>query len=150
MTASDDGAAGRPPLLCPSAQPDWENSVAFGIVGGTAQAPRVTPLQAPQPVTPALLALSAPAHPAEVFRFAAPCAGTACRHFDGAQCRLVRQVIRHLPVVTDALPFCRLRPRCRWFQQEGAAACRRCPQIVTETHHPSDEYVRAVAPDEAS
>jgi len=49
-----------------------------------------------------------------------------------------------LPEVVDHLPACNIRPDCRWFRQEGRAACVRCPQIVTGTHD-ADETLRKVA-----
>jgi hypothetical protein len=120
------------PVFCPSAQPEMVGSVVFGVVGGTAVAPRAVPLVEPLPVTPELLALSAPVKPTEVFRFAAPCVGDACKHFDGSRCQLAGRIVSLLPPVSDSLPFCRLRPHCRWWLQEGKPACLRCPQIVTE------------------
>ena len=135
------------PPLCPSAQPEMDGSVAFGVVGGTVEEPRLVHFTEPQPVTPELLALTRPVKPTEVFRFAAPCAGHACQHFDGTDCRLVTRVVQILPAVTSDLPPCVLRPDCRWWQQEGKAACLRCPQIVTERHAPSDEMLRAGLPE---
>jgi hypothetical protein len=40
-------------------------------------------------------------------------------------------VVQILPVVVDALPPCTIRNNCRWFSQEGEAACKRCPEITT-------------------
>jgi hypothetical protein len=91
-----------------------------------------------QPVTADLVALAAPVRPTEVFRFAAPCVGHACAHFAGGDCGLVQRAVRRLPVVTSALPPCRIRPDCRWWQQEGVAACMRCPQVVTTLRTPSE------------
>src|SRR5262245_21243260 len=130
--------------LCPSAQPEMEGSVVFGLVGGTVAEPRLRYLDQPQPVTNGLLALSQPVEPTEVFRFAAPCAGSRCQHFDGKDCRLVKKIVRLIPAVVDFLPPCRLRPTCRWWQQEGRAACLRCPLIVTKDYQPSDK-LREVA-----
>jgi hypothetical protein len=131
---------------CPSAQPDWENSTVFGIITGTTEEPRLAYLTEAQPVTDELLALSAPVKPTEVFRFAAPCAGSGCHHFDGTQCRLATKIVQLLPEVTADLPPCRLRPDCRWWQQEGKAACMRCPQVVTEFYHPSEPLRLAADP----
>jgi hypothetical protein len=130
--------------LCPSAQPDWEGSVAIGVVSGTAAEPRVTHFPDSVPVDEGLLALTEPVTPAEVLRFAAPCLCTGCMHFEGETCQLARRVVRVLAPVTTRLPKCSIRPRCRWFQQEGRAACARCPQIVTDNHNPSAE-MRAAA-----
>lgn len=139
-------ASAKTPPLCPSAQPNMEESVVFGIVTGTADQPRLTHLAKPQPVTDELLALSGPVNPTEIFRFAAPCAGNACQHFDGSNCRLVSRIIEGLSVVTEQLPACKIRPTCRWWQQEGKAACLRCPQIVTENYAPSEQFVHATDP----
>jgi hypothetical protein len=121
-------------------------SVVFGIVLGTVTAPRVAYLEESQPVTDQLLALAAPVKPTEVFRLAAPCAGGACQHFDGSRCRLVRQTVRALPVVADLLPPCPIRRECRWWQEEGKEACRRCPQVATESYHMPPELRRAAEP----
>jgi hypothetical protein len=127
------------PPFCPSAQPEMPGSVVFGVVEGTVEEPRLGYLDKPQPVTEELLALSGPVKPAEVFRFAAPCAGSACRHFDGADCTLAKKTAHLLPQAVDRLPPCRLRPRCRWWRQEGRAACMRCPMIVTEDYRPNEQ-----------
>lgn len=137
---------GKPPL-CPSAQPEMADSVAFGVVGGTVEAPRLVHFTEPQPVTAELLALSHPVTPIEVFRFAAPCAGHACQHFDGADCRLATRIVQILPAVTSSLPPCSLRADCRWWRQEGKAACLRCPQVVTQDYAASDDMRRAAEPD---
>lgn len=130
---------------CPSAQPDMAGSVVFGVVGGTVQAPHLMHIE-PRPVTNEVLALAQPVHPTEVFRFAAPCAENACQHFDGSNCRLARRIVTSLPSVVDGLPLCHLRSSCRWWRQEGKAACLRCPQIVTETHNPSQNLQQVAIP----
>lgn len=140
MTDTAPMAPGPP--LCPSAPPTWEDSIVFGIVGGSVDEPRLTYLAEPQPVSEELLAAAQPVNPTEVFRFAAPCATRACQHFDGSRCRLVTRVVELLPAAQEALPRCRLRPNCRWWLQEGKAACRRCPQIVTENHAPTAELIQ--------
>ncbi|MGH2585486.1 MAG: nitrogen fixation protein [Dehalococcoidia bacterium] len=132
--------------LCPSAQPEMAGAVAFGVVGGTAEQPRVAHLVQPLPVSDELLALVEPAKPAAVFRFAAPCAASACLHFAERRCRLASRVVETLPAAVDGLPACHIRPTCRWWRQEGKAACLRCPMIVTETANPSDLLVQAADP----
>jgi hypothetical protein len=121
-------------------------AVVFGVVGGTAQEPRVAHLVQPLPVTDELLALAAPASPGAVFRTAAPCAMSACAHFAANRCRLVSRIVEQLPAAVDGLPACRIRPDCRWWQQEGKAACLRCPLIVTETANPSEQLRQATDP----
>ena len=132
--------------LCPSAQPEMAGSVVFGVVSGTVEEPRLAHLVEPQPVTDELLALSDPVKATEIFRFAAPCAGNACQHFDGSNCRLAKKIVQLLPEVVAGLPPCRLRPNCRWWQQEGKAACMRCPQVVTENYSPSEQLRQAANP----
>lgn len=134
-------------LLCPSALSDQKGSIVIGIVGGTIEEPRVGYLVEPQPVTHDILALTGPATPTEVLRFAAPCAGSKCKHFDGSNCRLVTRVVKFLPRVVDVLPVCRIRPKCRWWQQEGKAACVRCPQVVTDSCSDSQQLRQAAIPD---
>lgn len=134
------------PPLCPSAQPEMAGSQVIGVVGGTAAQPRVLPLREPLAVNEELLRLAEPVRPTEVFRFAAPCASTSCQHFADGQCRLAQRVVRILPAVTDRLPPCRIRPDCRWWRQEGRAACLRCPQIVTQMYGPTPDLVHAATP----
>ncbi|MGG5818696.1 hypothetical protein [Falsiroseomonas sp. HW251] len=120
-----------PGPLCPSAPPDWPDARLIGVAAGTAEAPAIG-YTGPMPVTPDLLALAAPVEPTEVFRFAATCQERACHHFDGRRCGLVRKVVALLPEAASDLPRCGIRRDCRWWQEEGAAACRRCPQVVTD------------------
>jgi hypothetical protein len=144
MSASPTGAS-----VCPSAQPEWQGAIAFGIVGGTVSEPRVQYIDQAQPVTDELLALAAPVSPPEVFRFAAPCLNAGCAHFQSDRCTLVSRVVKLLPQVVDSLPRCAIRAACRWWRQEGTAACRRCPQVVTDNYIPSQE-MRAAAQEPAS
>ncbi len=135
---AENSAAAEPWPLCPSARPEMDGAVIFGVVGGTPAAPRLAYLTAPVPVTPDILAAAHPATPAEVYRAAAPCAAAACRHFDGSACQLAQRTVRLLPMVVTALPPCRIRASCRWWKQEGRAACLRCPQVVTDDFAPTD------------
>lgn len=134
------------PPMCPSSRPEQEGAVIFGVVGGTVAEPRVRHLAQLLPVTDELLAMVEPASPLAVFRTAAPCAESACSHFAAGQCRLVSSVVAELPAATPALPVCRLRPTCKWWQQEGREACFRCPIIVTASVRPSEQYRHAVDP----
>src|SRR5947209_11074805 len=104
MDAADSA---DPQPLCPSAPPQWDGSVVFGIVGGSADAPQPRHLAEPQPVTDELLALSGPVEPTEVFRFAAPCAAHACGHFDGGNCILGKKLVQLMPEATQHVPPCR-------------------------------------------
>jgi len=129
-TADHSQAPAR--IQCPSSRPEMPGSAVFGVVLGSVEQPRVAYLDQLQPVTEELLALSGPVAPTEVFRFAAPCAGGACQHFDGTDCRLASRIVELLPSVVDDLPECAIRDACRWFLQEGGEVCFRCPLIARE------------------
>jgi hypothetical protein len=132
--------------LCPSARPESANGVVFGIALGTATEPRISYLKKPLPITEELMAKAAPVTPSEIFRTAASCAESACQHFNGKDCRLVMRIVDKLPTVTSDLPPCSIRRDCRWWQQEGKAACMRCPQVVTDNYAPSEEFYQAANP----
>lgn len=144
--ATDGNSRREPARLCPSAQPDLEDAIVFGVVGGTARDPMVLYLSEPQPVTPELLDLASPVRPTEVFRFAAPCAESGCQHFDGTMCRLGQKLVESVPAVVQRLPRCRLRPNCRWFHEQGGEACLRCPLVVTTHYQPSTALREAADP----
>ncbi|MEI2578579.1 nitrogen fixation protein [Scytonema sp. PRP1] len=130
--------------LCPSARPEWQDSIVFAVIGGTVAEPRVAYLNQSQPVTDELIAKANPVTPTEIFRTAAPCAAMACQHFDGKDCRLAMRIVEKLPAVVEELPPCSIRRDCRWWQQEGKAACMRCPQVITDNYNAS-EIMRNVA-----
>jgi hypothetical protein len=135
--------------LCPSAQPEMEGSVVFGVVGGMVTEPWIAYLDQILPVNDEILALTQLVKSTEVLRFAAPCAGRGCQHFDGTDCRLAKRTVRMLPIVTDRLPACRIRPNCRWFQQEGKAACLHCPPGDHGGVHPTRTHPSCRRPDYA-
>ncbi|MCA2699690.1 MAG: nitrogen fixation protein, partial [Microcystis sp. M179S2] len=56
-------------------------------------------------------------------------------------------VAQGLAEVTDTLPPCRIRQNCRWWLQEGKAACLRCPQVVTDNYNPSETFVKVAEPE---
>jgi len=118
--------------------------VVIGVVTQGDSGPRVVPTASAMPVTPELLELAAPVGPSEVFRFASPCQSGHCPHFHSEACQLAAHSSQVLAPVTDELPKCAIRPQCRWFRQEGAAICKRCPQIVTDQYAPSAAMVQVV------
>ena len=123
-----------------------EDAEVLGIIREVGDAVRMQHVASRIPVTPEVLALAAPVSPTEVFRFAAPCAGSACSHFDGENCRLATKIVEAVMDVVDVMPPCRIRPTCRWYVQEGKAACHRCPLIFSETANPSSELMYAADP----
>lgn len=134
-------------LMCPSAQPDMNDCEVLGVVSGTPERPRTAYVTERLPVTADVLRLADPVPPTAVFRLAARCEESKCAHFDGAHCRLATRIVNMLPAVVRLLPPCRLRHSCRWYDQEGAPACLRCPQIVTTTRDTSEELRRVAKPE---
>jgi hypothetical protein len=122
------------PKLCPSAQPGMDNCQVLGVVQQDGPKPMLLYLNRPLPATPDVLAMTAPLKPTEVFRLSATCAEHRCPHFDGADCQLATRIVRMLPEVVESLPPCIIRRDCRWYAQEGGAACRRCPEITTVSY----------------
>lgn len=100
------------------------------------------------PVTPEILAATGDAPATLVFRFAAPCVESKCTHFDGVKCQLAARVAEGLDRVVDKLPPCAIRKTCRWYAQEGARACARCPQVVTQVTDADDPLYSVALPDE--
>ena len=125
--------------LCPSAQPGMDNCNVLGVVQRDGPKPLLLYLHSPVPATDAVLAMTAPLKPTEVYRLSATCAEHKCPHFDGADCQLATRVVKGLPPAVDTLPPCIIRKDCRWFSQEGGAACLRCPEITTVTYNLSPE-----------
>lgn len=137
-------ARARQPLKCPSAQPGMGDVQILGVISRDAEAPQLAYLDEPMPPTPEILALAAPLDVDQVFRLSARCEEKKRTHFDGHDCQLAVRIAKMLPEVVDYLPACNIRPDCRWFKQEGRAACVRCPQIVTATQE-ADEHWQQVA-----
>ena len=124
--------------LCPSAQPGMDNCRILGVVDQQGPTPRLVYLNELLPASDDVLALSAPLKPTEVFRLSATCAEHKCPHFDGSDCQLATRIVKILPAVVDALPPCTIRKDCRWYSQEGGAACRRCPEVTTVSYDLSE------------
>jgi hypothetical protein len=120
--------------LCPSAQPGMDKCRILGVVQQGGSTPMLVYLKEHVPATPDVLAMANPLKPTEIFRLAATCAEHKCPHFDGADCRLATRVVQIMPAVVDALPPCLIRKECRWYSQEGGAACNRCPGIATVSY----------------
>jgi hypothetical protein len=127
-------ARAEQPLKCPSAQPGMGDVQILGVISRDAEEPRLAYLDEAMPAAPETLELAAPLDVSQVFRLSARC----------SHCQLAVRIARMLPEVVDHLPACNIRPDCRWFRQEGRAACVRCPQIMTGMNE-ADERWQAVA-----
>ncbi len=116
---------------CPSAQPDMEGGRPFGVISGTVKGTRIAFFK-----KSALDAFDwrdkfSTTDATRLLRFGARCEESRCSHFDGNHCSLGQRVKDGLPAVVDALPSCLIRPRCRWYAEQGREVCLRCPQVVT-------------------
>lgn len=131
----DEARRNAPKLLCPSAQPQLRGSMIFATVDNKPPGQNTSFLRSTFPVSEGtMLALAGGVLRAnEMFRFAAPCEQAGCANWSGAHCRVAERLVQILPVSSPDLPACVIRLRCRWFAQEGAAACMRCSQIVTNS-----------------
>jgi hypothetical protein len=108
-----------------------EQCRVLGVVQRDGPTPVLQYLNEHLSATDEVLAMAAPLKPTEVFRLAATCAEDRCPHFDGADCQLATRIVQILPAVVTTLPPCIIRQECRWYSQEGGAACRRCPEVTT-------------------
>jgi hypothetical protein len=72
--------------------------------------------------------------PERRFRFTGACVEDACPQWTGERCAVADEVVSTIPVAAPSkLPACVIRRTCRWFAQNGAAACRVCDQIVDDS-----------------
>lgn len=117
----------------------------FGIVGGDTGNPRLSYLQKGVVVPEEMLVPPAGISPTRIFRFAGECVGAQCAQFGGGQCQLGTKISQMLDPVTDAPPACTIRATCRWFAENGTAACVRCPQVVTTVTKADTELGAVVA-----
>lgn len=135
--------------LCPSAPATLGNAVLIGVRIGIGDGLQIVPTDRPIPVTQEIIDLAAPLEPDELFRFATTCAAGRCPHFAADKCQIAVGSMNRLDEVVTDLPRCAIRKQCRWFQQEGPAMCRRCPQIVRNQADPSPDMVAIVGGDSA-
>ena len=80
-------------------------------------------------------------HPAESrFRFAGACVTTGCQQWRNEQCQVGRAaaIVAERLEITEELPRCAIRSRCRWWRQEGRAACAACAWVVHTTMRSAD------------
>ena len=129
--------------ICPSAQPEQPDATIIGIIRGSNGAAAVEILPEALPLHPLINLIPEDVRPTEVLRLAAV-REAKCQHFKNDTCTLSARIIARLPAVSDHLRRCAIRPSCRWWRQEGPAACHRCPQVITEPYWASD-LIREVA-----
>ena len=118
-------------ILCPSA-PANENAILLGVVQTDGS---VAFIKDRIEVSREFLNRADTSTPLETrFRFSSACHGSACKQWSDGRCSVPERLVQLMPrsTATDtALPACSIREQCRWFQQQGADACRLCPLVVT-------------------
>jgi hypothetical protein len=76
--------------------------------------------------------------PEKRFRFSSTCKQKACIQWADGKCGVVDRIISEhedraaAPHEAFVLPKCSIRPHCRWHLQSGDAACRACPEVITD------------------
>ena len=121
----------NPVVLCPSAPPQ----AGALLLGRFTEEGSLAFAAKPLPVTASFLAAAeATGDIGKRFRFASRCTQSACSRWQNGKCSVGMAAARvaeqqKLEKPPD-LPACVIRPQCRWFAQEGAAACRICPHVV--------------------
>jgi hypothetical protein len=127
VSAEDAGDASA--LMCPSSR--CEPGASLIAILDEGRLAHITPAL---PVNEAFVA-SAREHgsPEARMRFASPCLKAGCAQWTGSSCGIIEQVVAaEIGPSGGRLPRCAIRPSCRWYAQEGAAACRACPLVVTD------------------
>jgi len=72
--------------------------------------------------------------PERRFRFSAKCQEGACQQWTGTRCGVIDKMLEQLGEIDETtLPKCGIRGYCRWFRQNGVAACHACRLVVTDT-----------------
>jgi hypothetical protein len=118
-------------LTCPSARCEPGASL-IAVLGPQARLAHVTPAL---PVDAEFIERASRGGPPEArMRFASPCVEGRCAQWTGTGCGVIADAMAaDLPTVESRrLPRCAIRPHCRWYHQEGGAACRACPLILTD------------------
>ena len=127
---------------CPSAPADRPEAVVLGV---HADSDGLSYLAEPVPAADALDLVPDGIEPTHVLRFAAFC-DQACMHRRGNDCELASKVVVLPTISLHALPRCHLRPRCQWWKQSGADACRQCPLVrTTAPEADADELTKQIA-----
>lgn len=129
MSCARNSGAEPEHLTCPSA-PAEPGSVVLGIVVASGKVAYLSPSM---PVTESLLkTVHKDGQPIEQrMRFAGGCIRSQCVQWSEGRCGLIDRVLSDVGTHDMAtLPQCGIRSTCRWFFQQGRAACNACPMVI--------------------
>lgn len=122
------------PQMCPSA-PCQVGSKLHGIVGPDGCLVRLThPLVINKEFVETATSGNSPT---KRFRFTAVCSEEHCAQWRSGACQIASKA-RKVSVASpdefsaDRLVPCAIRKNCRWYHQEGRAACSVCSYVVTD------------------
>jgi len=122
----------RKALLCPSAA-CRPNALLLGIVNGDGT---IWPLQQPVRIDREFVEIANRGRrPEKRFRFASPCVQSACQQWSGSRCGVIDLCAADVRSENHPLARewqCPIRSDCRWFHQNGRAACEVCPEVITD------------------
>jgi hypothetical protein len=121
--------ASRDVLTCPSSDSAHGN-LLIGIVRADGS---VAPIHPPLGIDDDFVRKAGEASqlpPEARFRLAGPCLTTSCRQWTGTRCAVGDAVADASPSRPERLPACAIRSTCRWWSQNGPAACRSCALVV--------------------
>lgn len=123
--------------VCPSTTLQHA-TVLLGVVGADGRVHYTSP---PLPIDDRFRAKAASTGRAEArFRFAGTCVESRCGQWTGTRCGVIDSLLGQADDGLDTeLRPCAVRRDCRWFAQRGAAACRVCPWVVTDSRLDTNE-----------
>jgi hypothetical protein len=141
MTAPEEG---RPKQhWCPSGDPSLPETMVLGVQ--SYERGEVTYLAEPIPAADAIAMVPEGIAPTRILRFASHCSST-CGHRDGPDCTLIKRIMT-IPAAEKenaSVPRCHLRTHCKWWDQVGMEACKRCPAVST-MHAATDQFGEMIA-----
>jgi hypothetical protein len=126
--------SGRDAKACPSST-CAEGALLLGILTSSG---RIAYVQPPTRVDAEFVARAKErGHPERAFRFSSPCVEGRCPQWTGEHCGLGELVAKQAHDVQTSepagLPACSIRSSCRWYFEQGRAACAVCPTVVADT-----------------
>ena len=121
--------APEPVSWCPSGSADKPESLVLGVRSGDDGS--VAYLAEPVPASEVVGLVPEGIEPRRILRFASHCEAS-CANRVGTECGLIQRITAvPEPPHATSVPRCHLRAGCKWWQQAGVAACRRCPAVST-------------------